>query len=247
MATKLFNHDIDLQKASELLNFKIHNITTSTRTTLAGTLSTTHKGLSVWDTDLSALYIWNGSAFVVQGGVAGAMNFKGVVAYNASEPSSPATGDYYVFSTAGTNTWNTSDVVQIGDSVVWDGTNWQFIQGNVLAASETVAGVIEIATDAEMNTGTDDTRAATPLKVKNYIAARGLAKTYFNSSLTLVANTPLTVTHSLALQNRNAFVCKVCDSAHSEVSVDIDSVDVNSFTITSAIAGSGYQVMVVGF
>lgn len=247
MAVKEFYHDIDLVKLSELKNFRVHNITTSARGTLAGTLSTTHKGLSVWDTDLSALYIWNGSAFVVQGGVAGAMNFKGVVAYNAAEPGSPATGDYYVFSTAGTNTWNTSDVVQVGDSVVWDGTNWQFIQGNVLASSETVAGVIEIATQAETNAGTDDVRAITPLKLATNLTAKALAKTYFNSSLTLVANTPLTVTHSLALQNRNAFVCKVCDSAHSEVSVDIDSVDVNSFTITSAIAGSGYQVMVVGF
>lgn len=247
MAVKIYGHDIDLSKLSSLLNFKIHPITTADRGTLAGTLSTTHKGLSVWDTDLSLLYCWNGSAFVAQGGIAGAMTFKGIVAFGAVEPSSPATGDTYVFSTAGTNTWNTSDVVQIGDSAIWNGTDWSFIQGNVLAASETVAGVIEIATQAETNTGADDTRAITPAKLTSFIATKALAKVYFNASVTLVANTPLTITHGLALQNRNAFVCEVKDSGHSVVGVDIDSTDVNNITLTSAIAGSGYQVTIIGF
>lgn len=247
MAAKEFYHDIDLVKVSQLLNFRVHNRTTAERTTLAGTLSSTHKGLSVWDTDLSKLYIWDGSAFVSPGAVAGAMTFKGVVAYNATEPGSPATGDYYVFSTAGTNTWETSDVVQVGDSVVWDGTNWKFIQGNVLAASETVAGVLEIATTSETNTGTDDVRAVTPLKLAGYATTKAFAKTYYAGSLTLVANTPLTVTHSLGLQNRNACVAMVWDSTHSAISVDIDSVDTNSLTITSAVALSGAQICVIGF
>lgn len=247
MAVKEFYHDIDLVKLSELKNFRVHNVTTAQRTTLAGTLSTTHKGLSVWDTDLSSLWIWNGSAFISPGSVSGAMTFKGAVAFGATEPGSPATGDYYVFNTAGTNTWNSSDVVQVGDSAVWNGADWSFIQGNVLAASESIAGVIEIATQAETNAGSDDARAVTPLKLATYATAKAFSKTYYAGSLTLVANTPLTVTHGLALQNRNAFVCKVVDSSHSEVSVDIDSVDVNSFTITSAIAGTGYQVCVVGF
>lgn len=238
---------IDGQKVSELLNFRAHNVTTAQRTTLAGTLSSVNKGLSVWDTDLNKPYWWDGSAFQTPAAVAGAMTFKGVVAFGASEPGSPATGDYYVFSTAGTNTWNTSDVVQVGDSVVWDGSTWQFIQGNVLAASETVSGVLEIATDAEMNAGTDDTRAATPLKVKNYIAAKALAKTYFNASLTLVANTPLTVTHNLNLQNKNAFVVSLMNSGDSAFDADIDAVDVNSFTITSGVAASSVKVTVVGF
>lgn len=247
MAVKEFYHDIDLVKLSELKNFRVHNITTANRTTLAGTLSSTHKGLSVWDTDLNKLCIWDGSAFGIIGAVTGGMVFQAALAYNAAEPMSPSIGDYYVFTTAGTNTWNSSDVVQIGDSAVWNGTDWTFIQGNVLAASETVAGVIEIATQAETNTGTDDARAVTPLKLTSFATTKAFAKTYYAGSLTLVANTPLTITHSLALQNRNAFVCKVTDSSHSEVSVDIDSVDANSLTITSAIAGSGYQICVIGF
>lgn len=37
MAVKVYGHDIDLAKLSEILNFKIHNVTTATRGTLAGT------------------------------------------------------------------------------------------------------------------------------------------------------------------------------------------------------------------
>jgi hypothetical protein len=238
---------IDGQKVSELLNFRAHNVTTAQRTTLAGTLSSTNKGLSVWDTDLSKPYWWDGSAFQTPAAVAGAMTFKGIVAFGAAEPSSPATGDTYIFSTAGTNTWNTSDVVQIGDSAIWNGTDWSFLQGNFLAASESVAGVIEIATQAETNTGTDDLRAVTPLKLATYATTKAFAKTYFNSSLTLVANTPLTVTHSLNLQNKNAFCVSLMNSADSAFDADIDAVDVNSFTITSGVAASSVKVTVIGF
>lgn len=39
------------------------------------------------------------------------------------------------------------------------------------AASETVAGIAELATQAETNTGTDDTRTVTPLKLQTRLAA----------------------------------------------------------------------------
>lgn len=48
--------------------------------------------------------------------------------------------------------------------LVCDGTAWQVTSRSIdlPAASETVAGVIEIATAAEVETGTDNTRAVTP-------------------------------------------------------------------------------------
>lgn len=245
MAAKEFYHDIDLVKVSQLLNFRVHNITTTDRGTLAGTLSGSHKGLSVFDTDLNAIYIWNGSAFQSVGTVAGAMTFKGVVAYNATEPGTPATGDYYVFNTAGTNTWESSDVVQIGDSVVWDGTNWKFIQGNVIAATTSIAGIVELATDAESSTGTDTVRAVTPSGLTQFYTDKKLAKVYFISGASLVANTPLTVTHNLALQNRDAFTINVM-SSNSQVSVDVDSTDTNSLTVTSAVSITA-SITVIGY
>ena len=248
MSTKLYYHDLDLVKVSELLNARIHNITTSDRTTLAGTLNSNHKGLLVYDTDLSAFYAWNGSAFAaVSTTISGAMTFKGVVAFNASEPGTPATGDFYVFSNAGTNTWESSDVVQAGDSVVWDGTNWKFIQGNVIDATESVKGIVELASTAEAQAGTATNVVMTPANVKSWTDQNKHAKVYFATTISLTANTPFTVAHNLALQNRNAFTINVIDSAHSAISVDVDSTDQNNLTITSAVALTGVSVTVIGY
>ncbi len=46
------------------------------------------------------------------------------------------------------------------------------VQGSGGAASETVSGVAELATQAEVNTGTDDARIVTPLKLATYVAAQ---------------------------------------------------------------------------
>lgn len=244
----LIYHDLDLVRVSQLKQARIQNITTADRTTLAGSLGGTNTGLIVYDTDLDTLYVWDGSAWDSVGTtISGAMTLKGVVAHNAAEPGSPATGDYYIFNSAGQNTWESDETVEAGDMVIWDGTNWQYINRNVYAATETLAGKIEIATTAETNAGSDDTRAVTPAKLSGYLTNRAVARTYFASGLTLVANTPLTVTHNLALQNRNAFTINVMNSSHSAISVDVDSTDTNALTITSAVGLSGVNVTIIGF
>lgn len=48
----------------------------------------------------------------------------------------------------------------------------------VVNSSETVAGIIELATAAEAQTGTDDLRAITPLKLRNALNANGNAPIY---------------------------------------------------------------------
>ena len=115
-----------------------------------------------------------------------------------------------------------------------------------VATASSVAGIIELATQAETNTGTDDARAVTPLKLATYVSNQALAKVYFASALSLVANTPLTISHNLNLQNKDAFVISVKDSAGSEVGVDVDSVNVNSLTLESSIAATNVTVTVVG-
>jgi len=248
MATQSIYHDLNLEKVSQLVQARVQNITTANRTTLGGTLNSNHIGLLVLDTDLENMYWWDGTAWAGIGAITtGALVLQGVVGFNAAEPGTPAAGDYYIFNTAGTNTWEGSTVVQSGDSAVWDGTAWQFIQGNVVSATESISGIIEIATQSETNTGTDDTRAVTPLKLATYATGKAFAKTYFASAVSLVANTAFTITHNLGLQNRNAFTINVMDSTHSSISVDVDSVDVNSLTLTSAVALTGVSVTVIGF
>lgn len=208
---------------------------------MGGTLGAGHDGLFVWDTDLDAIYMWNGSTWITGSAAQTGLTPKGNKAFNDTEPSSPVVGDLYVFNSAGSNTWEGTNVVQVGDQVYWDGSAWQFIQGNVIAASETVPGIIELATQAEVNTGTDAVRAVTPAT----LAGRPYGKVYFSSSITTVANTPLTVTHSLALQHRDACVVSFKVS-NSEYAVDVDSIDVNSLSITTNLAVTG-TIIVIGY
>lgn len=241
-------HNLDLVAVSELKNARIHNVTNATRGTLGGTLGGTNVGLMVFDTDDDSPYFWDGSDWASVGAsINGAMVLRGVVAFGATEPVAPEVGDFYVFNTAGTNTWEGSTVVEIGDSVVWDGTTWQFIQTNITNASETNAGVIELATQTEVNVGTDTDRAVTPATLSGYLDNQEVARTYFASGVSLVANTPFTVTHNLGLQNRNAFTISVFNTANEAVSVKVTSTTTNALTLTSSVALTGVSVTVIGF
>lgn len=63
MASQDFYTDIDLFKVSQLLNTRIHNVTTAERTALAALLGVVNKGLIVWDTTLNLTFYWNGAGW----------------------------------------------------------------------------------------------------------------------------------------------------------------------------------------
>lgn len=254
MAIRDYYTDIDLQKVSSLVNARIQNITTVNRATLAGTLNTAHIGLIVFDTDLLQQFYWSGSAFIAgTATIAGAMTYKGAYASLTVTPTTPAVGDVYVLTSAGTLSWTTqtfspSAVVQVNDQVIYRGTNvWDVLQGNAVETTNTSLGVSQVATQAEVNAGSDTTHAVVSSTLTSFVATKTFAKTYFLSTATTVANTAFTVTHNLGLQNKDSFVVSVKGSTGSEISVDVDSVSVNALTITTAVAVTGATICVIGF
>jgi hypothetical protein len=114
----------------------------------------------------------------VDAAVTGGLTHKG--GYNAStntpalDTGSPVLviGDMYTVTVAGT--FFTVEL-EVGDVLIADVdsvdaasvADWTIVQANIGASSETVAGYIELATQAEMDTATDDLRAVTPLKYAN--------------------------------------------------------------------------------
>lgn len=62
MAEQKFYVDINLQK-NQLLQAKLHPVSTTERDTLASTLNSGDKGLIVYDKDLTFYYGWNGNEF----------------------------------------------------------------------------------------------------------------------------------------------------------------------------------------
>ncbi len=251
MAKKEYYHDLDGLKINKIIDFRINPLTTAQKTTLAGTLNASHEGLAVFDTDLNQIFYWDGTAFV--NGVAplsGAMTYKGSYNNLTVEPASALVGDTYVITTSGTLSWvgitfNPSAVVQAGDVVIKrSATIWDVVQGNAVNATETVAGIAEIATQTETNNGTDDTTIVTPLKLAQNLATRGTPKAFIQTGITLVADTAFNISFPTTASNKDAFSVSVKDSVGSEISLDIDAVNTAGFTIKSSIGVSNLTVFV---
>lgn len=253
MSTK-YNRTIDLQNVNEILGARQQNVTTAQRTTLAGSLGAGNKGLFVFDTDLNTPYIWDGAAFVdYTASVPGAMTYKGAWSDLVNAPVSPVIGDVYVFTAAGTITWagetiSPSAVVEVGDSIIYRGSNvWDVYQKNDVQATETVMGNVFLATQAEVNAGTEASDVVTPATLAGYATNKQLARVYYTGAINLPNNTPTNVVHSLGLSAANAFIVRVADSAGSEIEVDVDAVDANTISLTATPAVTGAIVTVIGF
>ena len=193
--------------------------------------------------------------------VAGSLVFKGD--YNAatnspmldSTPIAVMQGWTYVVTVAGTFF---SENVQIGDMLIAKQTNptalthWTVVNKNIpdiVAATEAIAGLMSIATQAEVTTGTDDTKAITPLKLKTALGTTGtlsLAKKY---SQTIGDGSSLTyaVVHNL---NTRSVITKVRRSATpwEEVECEIVATDANTLTFNFNIAPTSaqYTVTIIG-
>jgi len=79
-------------------------------------------------------------------------------------------GDYWYVTTAGTVggvAFNVGDVIiaKVNNASTTSAADWVQLEVNRDQATETVLGLVEIATQTETNTGTSDTVAVTPLKL----------------------------------------------------------------------------------
>ena len=68
--TKEYYHNIDLL-ANQLINGRLHNLTTTERTTLGSTLTSADKGYIVYDTTLLVTFFWDGTQWTNSSGGTG--------------------------------------------------------------------------------------------------------------------------------------------------------------------------------
>jgi hypothetical protein len=126
------------------------------------------------------------------------------------------------------------------------GTNnvlWSSFGTSAPAASETTAGIAELATQAETDTGTDDLRIVTPLKLANWAGrARKFQQTIGDGSAT-----QYTVTHNLGTRDVQASVYRN-SGAFDEVITDVEYTTINSVTIrfATAPASNAFRVVIDG-
>ena len=243
MADKRIAVNLDLGK-NQLKNAIAMQLSTGARGTLGGTLGVGDSGLFVQDITENNLYVWDGTAWVnATQVVTNAMTIKGEIdaSANPSYPATPSVGDVWVITVAGTVGGVT---VEVGDQIVYSTSGWFSLQSNLVDASETVKGYIELATQAEVNTVTDAVRAVTPLTLQTKLDI-DRAKTYKTAIATLTANTPLTITHNLALGNAQDYTYKLSDATGTIEVADV-AVNSNSFTIESNQTYTSLRIVVVG-
>lgn len=158
-------------------------------------------------------------------------------------------GDYWISTSVGT-IYGTSETIkiEIGDVFVAkvdnanmsDNTQWIVLQANRDQATETELGLVRIADQMTVNTGTDDTEAITPLKLKTYLdAAVGGYAAYIGDGF----NTSFSITHNLGTTDVLISVYEI--PTNEEVIADVTANTNNMATISFATAPSMNQFRVV--
>jgi hypothetical protein len=110
------------------------------------------------------------------------------------------------------------------------------------SASETTAGIAEIATQAETDTGADDTRFVTPAKLANY----SLRAKRFSTSIGDGTATSYTVTHNLGTLDVQVYIRETGGSVR-QVLAEVQHTSINSVTILTAapVGNNAYRVTVI--
>jgi len=260
MATKVFLHDLDLN-LNQLLNARFQVLATDP-------VAPTESQFWYNSTDNRVKYYDGTSVQEVANlnDIVGLLNYKGGydAAGNTPNLTTPAAGavekgDVYTVTAAG-NFFTES--VQVGDMLISEIddpsslADWTVVEQNLNAASETVAGYIRIATQAETDAGVADTIAITPLKLATYLSNLNYTQKYsVNLNGAVEADvvrvfgggqTTFTVTHglnTLDVQVETREIASGTVASFEVVSVTANTVDIKA---NGNVADGVYRTVIIG-
>lgn len=174
----------------------------------------------------NGIYIWNGAA---------------VAATRAPDAStSPELEQATVTVEEGTNAGTTWRQTQVNFTLDSGNVVWTAFGTSAPSASETVAGIAEIATQAETDTGTDDARFVTPLKLKTWsLRVKGLAQNIGDNSATQID-----VTHNFNTRDVDVDVYRNA-SPWDSIMCDVERPDANTCRFRFATAPTSAQFRVL--
>lgn len=189
--------------------------------------------------------------------VTSGMTVKGSIdaSTNPNYPSG-VVGDAYYISVAGKVGGASGEVVEAGDLIVvlndnaggdqaTVGNDWMVLQNNIEASSETNAGTIRIATQTEVDAGTNNSTAVTPLKLATYVAQQ-LADRKSAVSIGDTVTTSFAISHNLGTTDVHT---QIFDNTTKEyVETDIEVTDANTVTVKFLVPPSSneYRVVIQG-
>lgn len=210
--------------------------------------STANINLSAPGTTIDGITMAANDRFLAKDQTAGSQN--GIYVFNGSASTATRALDASTFAEI------EGAVVGVEEGTANGGTTWRQTQVNgtidvstvtftafgtaAPAASETTAGVAELATQAETDTGTDDARIVTPLKLATY---SGRIKKY-TTTVGDGSATQYTITHNLASRVAVIQVYRTA-SPYDTVLCDVERATTNTATIRFATAPTSGEYTVV--
>lgn len=193
------------------------------------------------------LSISNGSGSSVRSAINSALAAVGNLQKGSGAPSGAAAGWMWLDDdTPSSTNWTLK---------IYDGTDWitvgtldttanTFTASGASAASESAAGIAEIATQSETNTGTDDTRFVTPLKLASWT---GGGKPVIGDMRNLVAqwasNSTLTVTADELVLKNGSGIPYLASSVN--VTANIASSGANGLDTGAEAGNTWYYVWII--
>lgn len=176
----------------------------------------------------NGIYIWNGAA---------------VAATRAPDCSTASELENAVVGVdEGTSAGATFRQTAVNFTLGSGNVTWSTFGTSAPSASETTAGIAEIATQAETNTGTDDARFVTPLKLAAYTGhMRRHAASFGDGSAT-----QYDITHNL--NTLDVHVEVFANSGGASVLCDVTRTSVNVVRLNFAVAPTSnqYRCVVIG-
>ena len=132
---------------------------------------------------------------------------------------------------------------QVNGTIDSSSVAWVADTTTVPSSSETTSGTIEIATQSETDTGTDDARAITALKLANWSGRRRKA----SGTLGDGSATSFNIDHNFNMREVNVEVYKNSGN-YDTVICDVTRPSVNRVTLTfgAAPALNAYAVVIIG-
>jgi len=180
-------------------------------------------------TEENGIYIWNGAA---------------VPATRAGDASTAEELEQAVFTVEeGTSAGATFRQTAVNFILDTDPVAFTSFGTAAGAASEGSAGTAELATQAEVDTGTDDARIVTPLKLANWAGRKRKATATIGDG----AATSFNLDHNFSSRDVSVEVYKNSGN-YDSVLVDVTRPSVNRVTLTFAAAPAlnSYNVVVIG-
>lgn len=177
----------------------------------------------------NGIYIWNGAA---------------TPATRALDANTAAELEQAVVTVEeGTDAGATFRQTQVNFTLGTNDVLWTAFGTSAPSASETAAGIIEIATQGETDTGTDDARAITPLK----LASSVWAKRKFSADFGDNSATSFVLTHNLNTRDVTVAVYRNSGS-YDEVVCEVEHTTVNSATLrfTAAPTTNQFRAVIIG-